>query len=228
MSTLLKISKIHENLSIEFNRIANDLMNNHVCLAGTHEIRFAEIECYGFNKEYHNDISVHCDPIQAEFGKWYFHRSQPSLKFKPHNRIGLDLTFGNTEEGFSGGILIRAIQLLPSEEYIYGPSKVVEKICELAKIDDYAELQETSVFNNSRLSVIPAELKSETVFSGPRVGLKNPQNKYNDTFYRFYIFPLLKHADKEKTLIPALLKQGVPPEQILKIFNRKSLSFLNY
>ncbi len=78
MSTLLRIIKITENLNVEFNRIADDLMNNHICLVGDHKIRFAELEFYGFNKEYHNDVSVHCDPIQAEYGKWYF------LTFSPY------------------------------------------------------------------------------------------------------------------------------------------------
>ena len=206
-----------------FFEMANLIMNHFKCSVGNKDVRFTELEFY-LKCNSHSDHSVHCDSLQLEYGKWYFHRSSKTHKIKVANRKGVDLTFGDIKEKIYGGILIRAFQYCSSEKYVYGPSKVVDEILELTYISSLKELQGTSVFDNPIFRIVPEYLPNMQVYSGPRVHINTKNNGYNDDPYRFYIMPLLEHTDKEKYLMPSLIKQGYSKEEVMKVFGRKTLN----
>ena len=110
----------YESLEERFDIIANHLMNNLCFEVGRLAYRIVELEIY-YNdekgKNQHADPYVHCATEQLTVGEWYF------------NGFGLDITFGNKEENFYGGILIRGIKKLDkNDEYISGPSNVLKEI----------------------------------------------------------------------------------------------------
>ena len=75
-------------------------------VAGKHEYRILEIEFYQFIEKLHPDTFTHCDDMQRECGKWYFHRSGKS--FRGGTYKGLDISFGRGKQGY-GGVLLRSI-----------------------------------------------------------------------------------------------------------------------
>lgn len=194
-----------QEVIFSFNRIANDLMNSFLLMAGEKTYRIAEIEFY-LKSDEHDDPYTHGNKRQLEYGKWYFHGS------------GLDLTFG--KDGFHGGILIRAIYDIYHENdtdgYFYGP---IVSVAEL--FGNLGDIRESSF----AFGLIPAkdyQLEYEKPIAAPRVGL-NPNNphmdskKYHDAFYRFLIMPKRKHGEKYK-IAEAMKTQGCTPEEIDKIW----------
>lgn len=84
--------------------------------------RLTEIEFY-WTSEAHPDPFTHGDPMQREFGRWYFHRQGGSYRggtFK-----GLDVAVGG--EGVTAGILIRGIAEVGGAR-VDGSCMVVEHI----------------------------------------------------------------------------------------------------
>lgn len=99
---------------IDFERIAQSLMNDHVLLVGEHSFRFTSLEFYYYHPE-HADIYSHQHDKQNTSKQWYFHGS------------GLDITFGSA--GVYGGILIRGLKRLGENTgYINGPLLCVQEI----------------------------------------------------------------------------------------------------
>jgi hypothetical protein len=105
-----------------FDRIASDLIKNHALVVNDQQFRFTEIEFYYYHKPGHEDIYTH--PHQRSAGEWRFHSQ------------GFDLTLEGDKETQDGGILIRGLYALTSENdeasaaYVNGPRKVLMKIFE--------------------------------------------------------------------------------------------------
>ena len=172
-----------DNQKIEksFNRIATDLMNNWILIAGNKSYRICELEFY-YESDSHNDPYIHGHELQKESGKWYFHGP------------GLDLTFGSGN--YHRSILIRAIYDLDKSKYIYGPIKTVtELLGNLPGIfgGDFSlrlELDTMAKINN----------EDKKIFEAPRVGLNKEKDLKGDFFdnkYRFFVMPRKEHKDKE-------------------------------
>jgi hypothetical protein len=168
------------NIDEGFQRIANDLLNNWVIKVEDALYRITEIEFYYRDEaRNHDDSYVHGHKMQKQKGKWYFHGS------------GIDITFGN-EKSF-GGILIRAMVNIHSNEYFYGPLVCVQEL-----FRNFPAIFNTEI----NFGLIPAkngQLSFEKLIRAPRVGLK-PENNLEmwNKFYRFLIMPKQKHADKTK------------------------------
>jgi len=160
-------------------------------------------------------------------------------KLKNGNRKGIDLTIGDEEQMAFGGILIRAIQNVGTKEYIYGPSKVVDKlITDLCKTDinDISEILEFSAedFKN-KIHIAECNLVPLEFFSCKRHGLKinakkipeqkiGLQKAFLDKDYRYFILPLEKHLGKESFLkdwVKSRKFGDETEEKILKEFHRK-------
>jgi len=99
-----------------FRKIAERLTNEVVLMVNGQPHRFVEIEFY-YQAPHHPDGFTHGNPVQAKFGKWYFHRMGPGKAYKSGTYKGLDLSFGGQSDGKKkdkayGGVLIRAIQPL--------------------------------------------------------------------------------------------------------------------
>lgn len=166
------------NIDDDFQRIANDLLNNRIIKVENSLYRITEIEFYYRDEaRKHDDSYVHGHEMQKQKGKWYFHGS------------GIDITFG-TSEAF-GGILIRAMVNIQSNEYFYGPLVCVQEL-----FRNFPAISNTEI----NFGLIPAkngQLFSEKLIRAPRVGLK-PENNPEmwNKFYRFLIMPKQKHANK--------------------------------
>lgn len=184
----------------------------------------------------HQDYFTHRSPEQQTKGFWYLHRKGETLK--QGNRKGIDLTIGNEDEFTYGGILIRAIQNLNiMDDYVYGPSRVVDRIIfDLGKssVSEISEITDSSALNrNNEVFIEESEMGSEKIYSCHRHGLKvnenNPalivekQREYIDKYYRFFIFPKKEHAGKETILRNWINNRIYTSEIILPLFGRKSL-----
>jgi len=167
-----------EKIEEDFQRIANDLLNNWILKVGNALYRITEIEFY-YSGNSHKDSYIHGHELQQQKGKWYFHGS------------GIDITFGDGNT--YGGILIRAIYKINKGEeiYFYGPLNCVQEL-----FVNFPTIFNTEI-NFGLIPVNEDQIVKEKVICAPRVGLnstKNPEmwNKY----YRFLVMPKQKHADK--------------------------------
>ena len=86
--------------------------------------RLTEIEFYWTSAK-HPDPFTHGDPLQREFGRWYFHRQGGTYKGGTYK--GVDIAVGEAER--AAGILIRGIAAA-SGERIDGSCAVVDRILE--------------------------------------------------------------------------------------------------
>ena len=188
-----------DKIDEDFQRIANDLLNNWILKVEDALYRITEIEFYYRDEaRKHDDSYIHGHQLQRQKGKWYFHGS------------GIDITFGN-EKSF-GGILIRAMVNIQSNEYFNGPLVCVQEL-----FRNFPAIFNTEI----NFGLIPAkndQLNSEKLIRASRVRLnpdKNPEmwNKY----YRFLIMPKEKHADKTG-IAEAMKKQGIDEAEIKKIW----------
>jgi len=90
--------KDQPDMQLEFKRIAEELFNNYLILKQPDkEYYFTDIEFY-FLSPLHQDFFTHAGEEQTEIGNFWHHKSG-----------GIDLTFGDKEKEFWGGILIRGI-----------------------------------------------------------------------------------------------------------------------
>src|SRR5687767_13768172 len=103
-----------------FSRLADHLLNRTQWLIAGEPHRLLDIEFY-YKSPDHPDPFAHADPIQAEIGRWYFHRSHGV--YRGGSFKGLDITFCN--EAARAGILIRGIAT-PQGAIVDGPSLVVD------------------------------------------------------------------------------------------------------
>lgn len=198
MEINLKISP--QTIEQDFDRIANDLMNNWVLAVNQTYYRISEIEFYCKSILPDGPIKdpyTHGHSEQLKSGTWYFHGS------------GVDLTFGTAD--YYGGILIRGLQRIKDEKHIPGPLNSITEIfssignCINKKID--FGLIEAKVIN----------LKSIDLIKAPRVGL-NPINDAisHQKLYRYLIFPQETRRDKS-IIIDSLVRQGIERKEAEKL-----------
>ncbi|CAG8496623.1 9579_t:CDS:1 [Ambispora gerdemannii] len=119
-----------------FTDIATFLINNTRLYIKQEIYAIIEIEFYlnDNNKNNHSDPFAHSHNDQLMLGNFYFHRAG-STGYRGGTRKGLDITFGSVAENIYGGILLRTIQNLKTNEIIEGPSLIVDKIMELCGKD---------------------------------------------------------------------------------------------
>ena len=198
-SDALSFLKIHnisetEDLHLEFEKIASELMNDWILQINNSKYRIIEIEFY-FKGGRHDDNYTHEHELQKKFGRWYFHGS------------GLDITFGNNN--FYGGILIREIYNLDTKvKPTYGPINVVTEL--------FSNIQ-TVYINKFSFGLIPDKDKiitRQTPIAAPRVGLNRTKNpSMYDKLYRFLVLPSKQHAEKAK-IAESMERQGYSKEEI--------------
>ena len=94
----------------EFERIATTLCNEYLICANERKFSIVDIEFYYYSETNHPDPFVYqASERNKKMGEWFFHYS------------GIDITLGEGES--RGGILIRAIKDIHTDEYILGPLK---------------------------------------------------------------------------------------------------------
>jgi hypothetical protein len=149
-----KIYKSEKSFQSIFQKISENIMNNYTLSIKGNSYQLCEIEFY-LETNGHNDPFIHGDIDQNFPGRWYFHK-QNGKSYKSGTYKGLDITFGNDDKTTYGGILIRSIKKLATDEIIEGPCKVVNKILEI-----YGELDVKSFLQ--ALLKLDKETDSNTV-----------------------------------------------------------------
>lgn len=198
MELNLKITP--ETFEKDFDRIANDLMNNWVLAVNETHYRLTEIEFYCKSVAADGPIKdpyAHGHPEQLKSGTWYFHGS------------GLDLTFGCQE--YYGGILVRGLQKLNDGKHITGPLNSIAEIisslgsCELKKID--LGFLEAKAF----------DFKLKNLIKAPRVGLNSGKDEIaHKKLFRYLVFPQETKRDKS-IIIDSLVSQGIERKEAEKL-----------
>lgn len=218
----------------KFDDIANKLLNEVVLIINGLTFRLTEIEFY-LHDDIHKDIYTHRHKDQATSLKWYFHKMGHSESYKGGTYKCVDITFGykdQTKKNVFGGILIRSIKQLDTNEEIIGPCNVVNHILklnnctaieELVKLTDNGSCIKKSVLylkKNNTLAVLPIQ-------SGPRIGLNY---KYPDFAVKNYRYLTnVKTNDKYRaSIIINLHKEGKTNEEISKLTDVKVTQIKKY
>jgi len=188
-----------ERIEDNFQRIANDLLNNWVLKVEDALYRITEIEFY-YKSENHIDTYIHGHELQRQKGKWYFHGS------------GIDITFGDDKA--HGGILIRAICKVNegTEKYCYGPLN-----CILEIFSNLSNIYKPEM-SFCLIPTMQELFKKEKPIRAQRVGLNPDKNSEMwSKYYRFLVMPKQKHADKTG-IVEAMKSQGIDETEIKNIW----------
>jgi 3-methyladenine DNA glycosylase Mpg len=216
-----------------FAAIAHRLLAGSRLFVGGEPHRFAEIEFY-WNSTDHPDPFAHCDPIQLECGRWYFHRT--AGVYRAGSFKGLDLSFGSG--GAHGGVLIRSLQR-ENGEIVDGPSLSVDHLLKLSAAGTVATLDKVIAGRKAWDPNNPVYLKHEEpddtpVYRSPRVGLtlkrghSDPRTtRYLMRRYRFLTSP--KGISKGKLhMVLAFHGAGASNEEIYKLTGCPRASIQRY
>jgi hypothetical protein len=223
-----------ESVANWFARIASQLLGGVRLVVGGQPYRLVEIEFYYYCDNIHPDPFTHCDPLQRECGRWYFHRTRGSYRGGTYK--GLDITFGDSKA--FGGILIRSIEAQDGTLFD-GPSLCVDRLLMQVGVSDVAVLDgrigSRLVWDaDSPLVVdraigasrrVQRAIASEPhhIFTSPRVGLSLKKAKKSADMPRYILLPYRyltepRRISKGKLyLVLALHVQGVSQDVIHKL-----------
>lgn len=154
-----------------FARVAADLLNRCDLVIAGARYRIAELEAY-YSGGAHSDPFSHRNPVQLEYGRWYFHRTHGG--YRGGSFKGLDVAFGDGTAFF--GILIRAL-VAPGGAFLDGPCVAVDHLlartqtASVAALDDL--IRQRSVWDTtSPLHIVEASApRAAPVLACSRVGL---------------------------------------------------------
>jgi hypothetical protein len=230
-------------------KMADYLLNNCILVINNNNYRLAELEFYLKDAD-HDDIFIHGDENQHIPYRWYFHK-QFGGNYKSGTYKGLDITFGYNDDEVQinndvyGGILIRSIVNMTTNEIIEGPCKVVNKILELNNVNSIDEFVISNLeyenqdrddilkidCNNLHLE-INNDLDNLEVISCPRVGLtlkriNELRQEYIMKNYRYIIYPKLIKKFRSGIIIN-LYYQGKREDDIMDITGSKIRYIMKY
>lgn len=169
--------EITRDMTIEFRKIADALLNDFAIKANNKVYRLAEIEFYMHVENIHPDTFIHAKAKndinearenQHKMGLWYFHYS------------GIDLTFGDEKKRY-GGILIRKVIDIENGESINGPLKLKNRF-----LNNYSTLVNKEPF--LQLIKFKHEVRypySQTTFR-KNLGIEDNE-EYRERYYNFYL-----------------------------------------
>lgn len=159
------------DINASFAKIARSLMCDHVIQKGNNKYAIVEIEFYLYT-DTHRDVVTY--PRDTQTGQWFFHQS------------GVDLTFKSETPLQFGGILIRAIKPLNSDnsKIIWGPQKCVEKLWDVFDafsadtsayphiVAEHSDLNPADLCRSKRWIDIKTEKRSDKIIEwAKRIGL---------------------------------------------------------
>lgn len=206
----------------KFDILTSFLLKDIVLIIAGEEYSLEEIELYYYSNN-HRDRYTHRSADQLQNSKWYFHKFKNG-SYKGGTYKGLDITIGNGIDAY-GGILLRSIMNINTNMFIQGPCKIVDHIIEQTENGSLQELinemNDLDVFNKKNEFYLKhnkksGEKSSETIFSGPRVGLSLKFPKYLIKNYRFIKKPN-KIVKYRNTIISSLYYTGMDANKIHKI-----------
>lgn len=185
-----------------FSSLAYNLMNNLGIIVGRNAYRVIECEIYYMDSA-HPDPYVYCGNAQLTSGHLYLNKTG-----------GLDITFGNPNAPAWGGILIRGMRNLDTNEYINKPAKITAEIFKgLGNI----------IVNQNRIYLAefqPRQIIPEQPLQTTRVALDRKEHDPENFFekpYRYIVelVPAHKFVGKEN-IIKQLLTRGAITEERAK------------
>ena len=188
--TDLSTGKIAKNdLNEAFDEIAIALLRQTKIVTSKDEFYLREIEIYYYHKYIHADPYAHKNKRQLEFGEWYFHRYTKIESFLKSRRNGVDITFGNSQRGIYGGILIRKIQNTNTSQMIAGINKVARVLIdniEKENVNDIANGSGQLAFHKNQFLYIDIEANNlqTPVYKAQRNGLKFKDEEVANDFYK--------------------------------------------
>jgi len=198
-----------------FSRLANRLLNRTQWLIAGEPHRLLDIEFY-YQSTDHADPFAHADPIQAEAGRWYFHKTYGA--YRGGSFKGLDVTFGN--DAARAGILIRAIST-ERGAIVDGPSLVVDHVLSRMNATRIANLDSRigarRVWDrDSPLSLVDSTDLGRTILGCARVGLSLRRAHLPGRWADFLLKPYRFVSE------PAKLKKG--KSQMVLSLHRSKIS----
>lgn len=134
LAPLLLVREDRAGYDADAVRLATALLERFELVAEGRAHRVEELELYLFGPR-HQDPFAHRDPIQAEPGRWYFHKT--GRGYRGGSYKGLDLTFGRS--GAFGGVLLRSLRA-DDGTLVEGPSLCVDRILRCTGGASVAEL----------------------------------------------------------------------------------------
>jgi hypothetical protein len=202
-----------------FARIADCLLNNSQLVIAGKPLRLVDIEFY-YRGPGHVDPFAHAHPIQAQTGRWYFHKTGNG--YRGGSFKGLDLTFGDGEA--RGGILFRAAATAEGM-IVDGPSLLVDRALRLSGVKSVAELDRKIAQRAAWQPDSPIHLRRTHCIDMPflacaRVGLSlrraghfPDMPEFLTRHYRFVTEPRAIAKGKVQMVV-ALHRRGLAPSQI--------------
>lgn len=194
----------------KFDLLSRKLLKNFKLMVGDEKYSIEEVEVYYYSND-HKDEYVHKNKDQLKNAKWYFHQYGIGV-YKSGTYKGLDMTFGNDVDKY-GGILIRSIMNINTNEFITGPCNCVNHMLKKFNLTESGEmvnrLEDLDIFNTNNTLHLIYE-KNEiipTIFTGPRVGLSLKYPNYLLKEYRYLKQPT-KIPKYRSTIITTLYKNG--------------------
>lgn len=198
-----------EELEDWFDKLATCLMNYLVLQVGENSYRIVECEIY-YNdknridgkKSIHPDPYVHGEDQQLTYGKLYL------------NKVGgLDITFGSEKQKIYGGILIRGIRKLFTEEYTSQVTKITGQF--FAGLGTILEETKPTRLHNVKKGYHEEGLTKIPVKS-IRIGLRKREDDIEDFIgrnYRYIVELNKNHKFKNKENV---VRELVNSEKIKK------------
>jgi hypothetical protein len=222
----------------QFKIIADNLINKTLLVAGKDRYQIKEIEFYYFNSVNHPDIFAHCDERQKEFGRWYFHRTGSG--YRSGTFKGLDIVFGCSD--YYGGILIRSIQNVDTNNLIVGPSCCVDSILNSTgyqEVKDLATSFDCTIWNKTNVLYLTSNDKqcNDRIYRSIRVGLSLKKYvkitehviKYLVAPYRYLIRTEPNSISKGRSnLIVQMLHDRYPIVEIIHISGSKRSTVIGF
>lgn len=184
-----------EEYQSDFDRIAKVLLNHTELITKKNSYRIREIEFYYYSV-IHTDFYCHKNERQLSNQKLYFHRFKDSEKYERLKQKGIDITVGNGESIF-GGILIRAIENVKTNEIITGIGNLTNQIIsDINGTFSILELYKSNknIFDSSGLIFLKTgQSNGFKIFKKHRQGLnlkKEDTDKfYLDSKYNYFTHP---------------------------------------
>ena len=184
-------------------KMAQILLQNYIICVKNNRFQICEIEFY-INSESHPDTYTHGDPLQKNYGKIYFHKSN-GKSYKGGTFKGMDLTFGNENMFF--GILIRSMYDIDNKTMICGPCNCVNMILSLNNCSNVGEFMEKRMepfdaTQDKSICFVKNNIPfQDQIYLGTRIGLSDKYPEWKNKLYRFVSKVNLIKKEKKKLAV---------------------------
>ena len=187
-----------EDYQSDFDRIAKVLLNQTELVTQKNFYRIREIEFYYYSAE-HTDFYCHRNDRQLKNNSLYFHRFKDPEKYVRLKQKGIDITMGNGKTIY-GGILIRAIENIKTNEIFTGIGKLTNQV--INDIGGTFAIQDIynagkSIFDSSALIYLKSVSDNGLrIFKKRRQGLNLKKDDigsfYWDSKYNYFTYPVIE------------------------------------